>query len=219
MIFAPLPPPQSRHFGKNTTSANPISCWWATAHFTKTPRFSSARSPSCPITSSLKSSARAARKNWRRNFCRLSKARTATFCASAMRNFPRLTVERSHWPIPSRYEGFGLPIFEAQKCGCPVITCRNSSLAEVAGEAAIYVGDADDAAMRQALLDVQRPELRQKLTAAGQKNVQRFSWTNTGRMLAGAIQEFRPTGGRPAAASRRSHRHHPAADFHAGRGR
>ena len=91
---------------------------------------------------------------------------------------------------PSRYEGFGLPILEAQKCGCPVITCKNSSLAEVAGEAVIYVGEADAAAMKQALLDVQRPEMRQTLADAGAKNVRRFSWEATGCVLSGAIQEF-----------------------------
>jgi len=44
---------------------------------------------------------------------------------------------------PSQYEGFGLPIVEAQKCGSPVITCRNSSIPEVAGETVLYIGESD----------------------------------------------------------------------------
>lgn len=42
---------------------------------------------------------------------------------------------------PSRYEGFGFPILESFACGTPVMTCNNSSLPEVGGNLAIYVGE------------------------------------------------------------------------------
>jgi len=47
--------------------------------------------------------------------------------------------------FPSTYEGFGLPIIEAQKCGCPVITSRIAPMNEVGGKAALYIDPKDTA--------------------------------------------------------------------------
>jgi glycosyltransferase involved in cell wall biosynthesis/predicted O-methyltransferase YrrM len=78
---------------------------------------------------------------------------------------------------PSKYEGFGLPIVEAMASGCPVITCPNASIPEVAGEAAIYVFDDDIDGMAEALCEVQKPQVRLALVAAGLEQVKQFSWT------------------------------------------
>ncbi len=45
--------------------------------------------------------------------------------------------------FPTYYEGFGLPLLEAMKCGIPVVTSDNSSIPEVVGDAG-FIGDADD---------------------------------------------------------------------------
>jgi len=45
---------------------------------------------------------------------------------------------------PSRFEGFGLPILEAMQSGTPVISCRNSSLPEVGGDAMLYTSEEDE---------------------------------------------------------------------------
>ena len=78
---------------------------------------------------------------------------------------------------PSLYEGFGLPILEAQSLGVAVMSGKGSSLPEVAGDAALYVDPTDIEAIAQAMLRLSQDEtLRQELIAAGQRNVQRFSW-------------------------------------------
>jgi glycosyltransferase involved in cell wall biosynthesis len=45
--------------------------------------------------------------------------------------------------MPSRFEGFGLPVIEAMACGTPVVCSDGGALAEVAGGAAIVVGTGD----------------------------------------------------------------------------
>ena len=82
----------------------------------------------------------------------------------------------------SLYEGFGLPILEAQAAGVPVMTANNSSLPEVAGDAAILVDPTDVDAIAEAMLRLSSDEaLRQQLIVAGRANVARFSWQKAAR--------------------------------------
>lgn len=101
----------------------------------------------------------------------------------------------------SRYEGFGLPILEAQKCGCPVITCRNSSLGEVAGDAALFVGEDDVAGLQGLLEEVTRPEVRRRLVRKGQENALRFSWGASADAMERAIAAVLVDGGDQRAAA------------------
>lgn len=88
---------------------------------------------------------------------------------------------------PSLYEGFGMPVAEAMACGCPVITCKNSSIPEVAGEAAIYVNEKDINAMANALCEVQKPEVRRQLIETGLQQAHKFTWSKMADTVSSAL--------------------------------
>jgi glycosyltransferase involved in cell wall biosynthesis len=76
----------------------------------------------------------------------------------------------------STYEGFGLPIIEAQAAGKPLVTSDLSPMKEIAGDGALLADAADPRSIRYAIDRlIADDELRAKITLAGRKNVQRFS--------------------------------------------
>lgn len=84
--------------------------------------------------------------------------------------------------MPSIYEGFGLPVLEAMACGCPVITSKAGSLAEVAGDAAVFVEPDNPEEMAHKLLSLLKlpNEERQEITQKGFEQAKKFSWEKTG---------------------------------------
>jgi glycosyltransferase involved in cell wall biosynthesis len=76
----------------------------------------------------------------------------------------------------SLFEGFGMPVVEAQATGRPVITSNCSAMPEVAGRGALLVDPKNIAAIRQGIIELlQNEELRKDLVSKGLDNCKRFS--------------------------------------------
>jgi glycosyltransferase involved in cell wall biosynthesis len=86
--------------------------------------------------------------------------------------------------FPSHYEGFGIPVLEAMACGIPVVCADNSSLPEVAGDAALLVEGTDTDALAEAmaklLIDI---SLRERLIERGFEQARRFTWEGAAKRL------------------------------------
>jgi glycosyltransferase involved in cell wall biosynthesis len=78
--------------------------------------------------------------------------------------------------FPSTFEGFGLPVAEAQAAGRPLVTSDLSPMKEVAGGAACLVDPYDVPSIREGVLTVIRQAAyREELVEKGLENVRRFS--------------------------------------------
>ncbi len=107
--------------------------------------------------------------------------------------------------FPTQYEGFGIPILEAQSVGCPVVASNNSSVPEIVqylplppGEDVRRTGEGHSAL----LVDPQSPQeiaeaiykifsnqtFKKDLIEKGLENVKRFSWEKCARKVAGILE-------------------------------
>lgn len=92
--------------------------------------------------------------------------------------------------FPSLFEGFGLPILEAQASGCPVLTSNVSSMPEVAGAGAVYVNPYSVEDIMEGMERVKREWERVKLIKAGFENIKKFSWQKCARETLNVLENL-----------------------------
>ena len=95
----------------------------------------------------------------------------------------------------SLYEGFGIPILEAQTTGCPIILANTPVAHEVGGRGAVYV-DQSPVALADAMESIiENREARSRLSRLGRENSERFDWFAPLNAAAETIRNlaFRPS--------------------------
>jgi glycosyltransferase involved in cell wall biosynthesis len=90
--------------------------------------------------------------------------------------------------FPSRFEGFGWPIAEAQACGCPAICSDRAPMPEVAGDAGLIHALEDEEAFAADIVKLSDAAERERWSEKSLRNAQRFS---TERMIAEYIEIYR----------------------------
>jgi len=81
--------------------------------------------------------------------------------------------------FPSFYEGFGMPVLEAQKAGVPVVASNQGALPEILKDSALLVNPENPSEISEAIFKVLNNEnLRYDLIKKGLENINHFSWQN-----------------------------------------
>ena len=90
---------------------------------------------------------------------------------------------------PSSYEGFGIPVLEAQRAGCPVIAYNSSSIPEIIGDTPLLMNSLDEVELCSKLELLSDEKLCLDVIQKGLENAKRFSWNKMYEQLASLYEE------------------------------
>lgn len=90
---------------------------------------------------------------------------------------------------PSLYEGFGLPILEAQMVGCPVLAHEGSSITEIIGDERSLLKRCDTEEFREKFAMLDDKQTRASIIANGIENAKKYTWERMAEEYAKLYQE------------------------------
>jgi len=105
-------------------------------------------------------------------------------------DLPALYRAAEVFVLPSLVEGFGLPVLEAMALGTPVVASNRGALPEVVADAGLLCDPEDPQSLREALLRlINDQHLRLRLSEAGNKRAQEFTWKKTAEQVISIYRE------------------------------
>lgn len=106
-------------------------------------------------------------------------------------DLPSLYRHALCYVLPSLYEGFGLPVLEAMKYGCPVVTSNVSSLPEAGGDAALYFDPENVEDIAEKIKEVISSEkLRKDMKEKGYEHIKKFSWEKAAKETLEVLEDL-----------------------------